>query len=132
MKVVFVDTGGWYALLNRRDTHHGEAVRFLREGERHFLTTNYVVLETVNLLNSRAGHGPARLFLERLADSKLLTLHHISPIQHRRAELYFQRRADKGYSLTDCSSFVVMEEAGLKEAFAFDRHFTQAGFTLLP
>ena len=132
MKIVFVDTGGWYALLNRLDAHHEEAARFLSDGGRHFLTTNYVVVETVNLLNSRAGHDPARQFLERIRDSKLLTLHHISPLQHRRAELYFQRRSDKGYSLTDCSSFVVMEEAGLKEAFAFDRHFTQAGFTRLP
>ncbi len=45
---------------------------------------------------------------------------------------YFQRRADKRYSLTDCISFVVMERDGVHEALSFDRHFEQAGFERLP
>ena len=38
------------------------------------------------------------------------------------------RRADKNWSLTDCISFVVMEEEGIQEALTIDRHFEQAGF----
>jgi hypothetical protein len=44
--------------------------------------------------------------------------------------LYFQR-PDKKWSLTDCISFVVMNEQGLKDALTGDRHFEQAGFTAL-
>ncbi len=45
---------------------------------------------------------------------------------------YFCRHADKRYSLTDCISFVVMQERGLREALTFDQHFTQAGFEASP
>ena len=33
--------------------------------------------------------------------------------------------------LTDCISFVVMEERGLSEALTSDHHFEQAGFSVL-
>jgi predicted nucleic acid-binding protein len=34
--------------------------------------------------------------------------------------------------LTDCISFIVMQQHGITTAFAFDHHFTQAGFTQQP
>jgi predicted nucleic acid-binding protein len=40
-------------------------------------------------------------------------------------------RPDKDWSLTDCTSFVVMENENIKEALTADRHFEQAGFTAL-
>jgi predicted nucleic acid-binding protein len=43
----------------------------------------------------------------------------------------FASRTDKEWSLTDCTSFVVMEEQGLSEALTADRHFEQAGFIAL-
>jgi predicted nucleic acid-binding protein len=43
----------------------------------------------------------------------------------------YARRPDKHWSMTDCISFVVMEEMGLAEALTADRHFEQAGFTVL-
>ncbi len=45
-------------------------------------------------------------------------------------ELYLQR-VDKAWSLTDCSSFLIMQEMGLTEALAHDKHFSQAGFVAL-
>ncbi len=45
-------------------------------------------------------------------------------------ELYRQR-PDKGWSLTDCISFIVMEREGLTEALTGDHHFEQAGFNIL-
>ncbi len=38
----------------------------------------------------------------------------------------------RGYSLTDCVSFVVMRERGIATAFAFNRHFEQEGFAREP
>jgi len=40
-------------------------------------------------------------------------------------------RMDKGWSLTDCISFVIMSERGISEALTTDRHFEQAGFSAL-
>jgi type I restriction enzyme R subunit len=49
----------------------------------------------------------------------------------RRAVDRYENRGDKEWSLTDCASFLVMEELGIKEALAHDHHFEQAGFTAL-
>jgi predicted nucleic acid-binding protein len=42
------------------------------------------------------------------------------------------KRPDKRYSLTDCISFVFMEQRAIREAPAFNRHFEQAGFAAMP
>ena len=59
---------------------------------------------------------------------------HIIPASHdlfqQGCELYF-KRPDKNWSLTDCTSFVVMKEYGLTDALTTDHHFEQAGFTVL-
>jgi len=48
-----------------------------------------------------------------------------------RGLLLFDSRADKEWSLTDCISFVVMEDRGLTDALTADHHFEQAGFRAL-
>ncbi|MCI0492846.1 MAG: hypothetical protein L0Z07_07910 [Planctomycetes bacterium] len=48
----------------------------------------------------------------------------------RGAELFASRK-DKSWSLTDCISFLVMDQHGIKDALTGDRHFAQAGFTPL-
>jgi hypothetical protein len=48
-----------------------------------------------------------------------------------KAVTLFSARPDKEWSLTDCTSFVVMQEHGLSEALTSDHHFQQAGFTAL-
>lgn len=40
-------------------------------------------------------------------------------------------RGDKHWTLTDCISFVVMQERRLTDALTGDQHFTQAGFAAL-
>jgi predicted nucleic acid-binding protein len=44
---------------------------------------------------------------------------------------FYKARTDKDWSLTDCTSFVVMKSRGIERAFTADRHFEQAGFTVL-
>jgi predicted nucleic acid-binding protein len=45
---------------------------------------------------------------------------------------YFRQYQDKRYSLTDCISFVVMQQRGIQTALTFDQHFSQAGFQRMP
>lgn len=47
------------------------------------------------------------------------------------AWLLYQNRSDKEWGLTDCASFVVMRERGMREALTADHHFQQAGFQAL-
>jgi hypothetical protein len=43
----------------------------------------------------------------------------------------YSDRPDKDWSLTDCTSFVVMKRLRITEALTADRHFEQAGFKVL-
>ena len=54
-------------------------------------------------------------------DSKLL----------KRAMSLYQNRGDKEWGLTDCISFIAMDDNDLTDAFTADDHFQQAGFRAL-
>jgi predicted nucleic acid-binding protein len=43
----------------------------------------------------------------------------------------YERRPDKGYSLTDCISMHIMHREGLTDVLTNDHHFTQEGFHIL-
>jgi predicted nucleic acid-binding protein len=43
----------------------------------------------------------------------------------------YRERPDKEWALTDCVSFIVMEDRGISEALTTDEHFHQAGFQAL-
>ena len=45
-----------------------------------------------------------------------------------RAIALYSTRPDKEWGLTDCISFVVMQERELTQVLTTDRHFKQAGF----
>jgi predicted nucleic acid-binding protein len=73
-----------------------------------------------------------RRFVERLLQSNPeVTIVTAIQEQFDRGFELFTRRPDKFWSLTDCISFVIMEELGLKDALTADKHFEQAGFNVL-
>lgn len=133
---VFMDTAGFFALWDAADEHHAAAVELQRRlvGEgRRFLATDYVIDETATLLLVRHSHEAARDFLETVEKSVALRLEWVGPERFRRASELFRNRADKSWSFTDCTSFVVMNELRIRDAFTSDAHFRQAGFVpLLP
>ena len=132
METIFVDTSGWFALLSSQDEHHKEIKNYLRENKLPFVTTNYVVAETVNLLMSRKNHFLAITFLEKIEQSPRVSVHHISPSQHQETIQFFKQHSDEEFSFIDCASFVVMKNLNCWKALAFDHHFLQAGFQVVP
>ena len=132
MNGIFVDTGGWYAAIDRKDRDHEAARRFLEKNSLPLITTDYVMDETVTLLQIRLGHSYAMRFLDSLRTSRLVQLVYLSQAQIEGAIELFRNRPDKGWSFTDCCSFVLMSEYRLQRALAFDDHFRQAGFLTQP
>jgi predicted nucleic acid-binding protein len=59
------------------------------------------------------------------------TLVWVTPADVARARTIIYQYTDKDFSLTDATSFAVMERLGLRLAFTFDRDFAQYGFTVL-
>jgi predicted nucleic acid-binding protein len=68
---------------------------------------------------------------EEIAISQLVTVVQISPEQEEEAWQMFKRYADKVFSYTDCTSFVVMRHLGIWEAFTNDHNFEQVGYQRL-
>ena len=131
---VFVDTAGFLALWDAGDEHHSRAVRLQEElarRNRRFVTTEYVVDETVTLLLVRHSHAAAADFLQTIERSEALRLEWIDPARFHSASAWFRKHADKEWSFTDCVSFVVMRELRIRAAFTTDHQFRQAGFTPL-
>lgn len=130
----FLDTSGWYALIDRRDSAHEPAKRFLRErvlGGTRLLTTDYVLDEAYTLARMRAGATAARSLLDLIDQTAALDMEWIGPDRFAVAKAMFRKQLDQRFSFTDCTSFVVMEEHDVREALTTDTHFSSRGFQAL-
>ncbi|HEX9563959.1 MAG TPA: PIN domain-containing protein [Gemmatimonadaceae bacterium] len=128
---LFVETSGWYALIDRRDAWHANAaqqVATLLDARGRLVTTDYVVDESCTLARARAGCVAANRLLDVSKQTGALDWGWIGAERFARAEVCFRKHSDHGYSFTDCTSFVVMRELKLARVLANDAHFTQAGF----
>lgn len=130
---VFVDTSALYALLNRSDEAHDAArIAFetLLDGDEPLLTHNYVVVETIVLAQRRLGLKA----VTALRDGLLTVVQQawVDRELHDQALAAMVAADRRDISFVDRISFEVMRRHGLQRAFAFDRHFTEQGFELLP
>lgn len=131
---VFVDTSAYFAVANRRDANHERAVAVMRHlvaERRRFFTTNFVLAELHALLLTRLDRQVARLVLEQTDASRLTTVVRVSARDERRARDIVSTYIDKDFSLTDASSFAVMERLRIAQAFTLDQNFVQFGWTVL-
>jgi predicted nucleic acid-binding protein len=131
---VFVDTGAWIALALSRDPMHPQA-RELWEGLQlsgaRLHTSVAVIIETFTFLERNARRDVALAWKDSLAqipNLRILTVE-VADLEH--AWPYFQRRDLHKLSAVDASSFVVMDRAQVRTAFAFDHHFVMVGFRLV-
>lgn len=138
MKRLFIDTGAWIALNNKKDLHHGDALKankqFLDSGC-FYITSDYVLDETYTLLRLDVGHRRAVEFgyeIKRLQQKSKIHVFHVNQLILDRTWKIFEQYSDKDFSFTDCSSFAVMEMLKIDEAFSFDKHFEQYGLMRLP
>jgi len=130
---LFVDSGAWIALRSRRDQHHADADRLLREALSRLIplfTTNLVIAETHRLTLFRAGLQPALRALERIDASPSVTIHFATAEDHASARRWLERLAPRPITYTDAVSFAAMELNGCGHVLGFDEDFAAAGFTL--
>lgn len=134
MRKIFVDTGYWIAIVNRRDSLHNKALAFNRQFDSVCLVTSEMVLnEFLNRFSSEGQvmrRSSAKMVLQLYCDPGVEIVPQTPKLFSIALELY-RNRLDQNWSHTDCASFCIMNEQGIREALAHDRHFEQAGFIAL-
>jgi len=133
--VVFLDPSYLLAIELANDQNHQSAAQHWQRvvaALPPLVTTSYVFDEVVTFFNNRGHHAKAVEVGNGLLLSPSVRLIHVDEALFYEGWAYFQGHHDKDYSLTDCISFIVMQKFSVRTAFAFDRHFSQAGFTAEP
>src|SRR3972149_1533433 len=105
---LFVDTGAFIALTDADDENHKAAAAFYRNAKEkgmRFVTTNFVVCETMNYLRAKISHNIAVLFWDNLKKSGFIEILTVTPSNENAAFTIFNRYNDKDFSFTDCTSF---------------------------
>lgn len=129
MTQVFVDTSGFYAHLDPTDDSHAAAAGLLRRSAAEawpLVTTNYVLMETMALIQSRLGWEAVDQWTSRVLPHCQVAW--IDEELHRRGEARWAHARERRLSLTDCISFEFMRDRGIRAAIAFDEHFERSGF----
>lgn len=131
MTAIFADTFYFLALLNAADEAHAAAIEFAADASKRLVTTAWVLTELADGLAETTGRIIFPEFLRTMENDAQCELIKASDDLWRAGIDLYQRRPDKGWSLTDCISFVVMERLKITDALTADHHFEQAGFNAL-
>lgn len=119
--MLFIDTGVWYAALDRSDRSHDRATAILAAGTT-LLTSDYIIVETWRLLAHRLGFDVAEQFWDGLRRAGI-TREPVLPVDLEAAWAIGRRYEDQRFSLVDRTSFAVLERLGVARVAAFDDDF---------
>jgi hypothetical protein len=132
-KKLFVDTSYVLALFNSADEFHEKAKELKGRASppNAAITTEAILLEIGNALSKQNLRKQCGAIIKGFYRSGNIEVVPLTTALIKEGLEFFEKRADKDWSLTDCISFVIMQKDGIREALAADEHFTQAGFKAL-
>lgn len=128
---VFADTSGLYAIVDPSDASHQRARltwASLLGGDEPLVTTNYVLIELLALLQRRIGLPAVRHVVDEILPA--LDLVWVDAALHERATHALLAANRRDLSLVDCVSFAAMARDRIGTAFAIDPHVEEQGFAL--
>lgn len=132
---IFVDTGAWIALADADDQYHPSAQTVyldLLKQRRQLITTNLVVSEAYIAIRRTLGHTQAMAFLKSVRTSPRIARIYADAALEDQAIQILEKYDDQEFSYVDAISFATMRQRKLTHAFAFDKHFSTAGFVRVP
>ena len=134
-QAIFVDSSAWIAVSDVRGKYHQQAVQYyelLIRDRINLVTTNFVIAESYVMIQKTAGITKAILFLDVLRTSRLIRRIYSNESLELVAESILRQYSDQDFSYADAVSFAFMRQERIDNAFAFDHHFTVAGFETAP
>ena len=131
MNAVFADTFYLLALVSPKDRAHQKALDFSAAYDGPIVTSTWILMEVGDALCRAPDRATFLKLLDNLANDANATVVPATQEAFEKAKVLFAARPDKDWSMTDCTSFVLMQERGVTDAITGDKHFVQAGFRAL-
>jgi len=128
---VFIDTSYILALVNTADNYHKRARAAASQFTLPFVTTEAVLTEIGNALSRQPWRSLGIATLRNLRNASDIQIVPVDATLFDCAVSFYSSRLDKEWGLTDCISFVVMQERDLIQVLTTDHHFEQAGFQIV-
>ena len=130
---VFVDTSAFLAVLNADDRFHLAASRCWDElisTEQRLACSNYILVETIALLQNRFGMEAVRVFENDVLP--IIDILWVDRDTHSLGMSALLAADRRNLSLVDCTSFAIMRQSNMRQVFVFDVHFAELGFEVIP
>lgn len=131
MTPLFADSFYFLALLNPKDKAHEKARRYAARPTLQIVTTAWVLTEVADALSAPINRKRFLALYDALQDAPMANVLPATANIYERGISLYRKRPDKFWTLSDCISFLVMQEQTIKEALTGDKHFEQAGFIAL-
>jgi uncharacterized protein len=134
MQTVFADAAYWIATINPRDNLHQRATDVSAQLGNCIIVTSEMVL--VEVLNALASYGPhlrqaAERMVRMIMDDATTDVVPQTRNLFQNALVIYSDHPDKEWSLTDCASFVIIDQKNITDVLTSDRHFEQTGYRAL-
>lgn len=130
---VFIDTSAFLTMLNGDEPDHKKAIELwneLQDQDEPIITTNYVVVESIALIQRRLGLDALRLFHNNIIP--VLEIEWIREQQHNDVFDSLLLANRRQLSFVDCASFFFIRQQKIQRVFALDKHFREQGFQCIP
>ncbi len=122
MAPVFVDTSIWYAAADDGDASNETARALLTEHAGTLVTSDLVLAELWNLVNARIGHRIANRVVAAVV-AGIARVKCTTGADFEAAEAVAAAFDDQSFSLTDRTSWALMERLAITDALALDAGF---------
>jgi predicted nucleic acid-binding protein len=129
---IYIDTSAFYALLDRADPYYKEASSLwmtLMDNKFILITSNYVVSETMKLLQEKIGFEAGKAWYKDILSA--LNVLWVDEVIHQRAYELWLNLGRIPLSIVDCASFVIMHQNNIEKVFCFKSYFVDYGFDIM-
>lgn len=118
-------------MLDPTDSLNPKAIALSRLHSTRTVVTSEMILTEV--LNHFSKHGnflrqASSSLVSSLIQNPSIVIEPQTPERFDQALKLYRQRLDQAWSHTDCASFCIMQQMGIQEALAYDKHFEQAGY----
>ena len=130
----FIDTSFLIALTLGDDRFHSRAQELWRQFKgKTIFTSDEVLAEYMNYFSNHGRHFREIVVrsIELIQNSRDIIIFPQTRDSFVEGFELYRSRLDKGYSHTDCVSMCHLRRQRITEVLTSDRHFKQAGFTIL-